>query len=92
MQVGDHLVRDKGPDDFGELWRHEAAHGTTVKILPQLSPSSSGAGMHSIASSIGYSSLDVTDRKQLIRRQSDRDVTSSLTTKVSNLMTMKASM
>ena len=92
LQVGDQLVRDKGPEDFAELLRTEASHGTTVKILPQLSSSSTGTSVHSIASSIGYSSLDVAERKQLVRRQSDRELASSLTTKVTNLLTMKASM
>ena len=73
------------PEDFADLLRGEAAHGTTVKILPQIS-SSASASVHSIASSIGYSSLEVADRKQLVRRQSDRELTSSLTAKVSNLL------
>ena len=86
-------MRDKGPEEFAEILRNEASHGTTVKILPQLSSSSSGStSIHSIASSIGYSSLDVAERKQLVRRQSDRELASSLTTKVTNLLTMKASM
>ena len=90
-QVGDHLVRDKGPEEFAELLRGEAVQGTTMKIIPQLS-SSSTTSIHSFASSIGYSSFDVADRKQLLRRQSDREMASSLTTKVTSLLSKKASM
>ena len=91
-QIGDHLVRDKGPKEFADLLSTEASHGTTIKILPHLSSSSSGStSVPGIASSIGYSPLHVAKRKQLVRRQSDMELT-SLTNKVTNLLTMKASM
>ena len=82
-QVGDTPVRDKGPDDFAELLQNEAVKGTSVRIIPRVSPPPS-------FSSISYGSMDSTSGRSLIRKQSDHQL-DSITLKVSNLLSMKGS-
>ena len=88
FQIGDTPVRDKSGDEFAELLQREAPLGTTIKIVPRVSPPPSS---HSIASSLGYCSLDAGERRSLVRRQSDREMVDSITMKVSNLLSMKSS-
>ena len=42
-QIADTATRDKSPDDFAVLLQREATKGTTVKIVPRLSPPPQGA-------------------------------------------------
>ena len=89
-QVGNTYVRDKGPDDFAELLHREATRGTTIKIVPRVErtppPSSSSAFLTVIPSM----HLEGGERR-LVRRQSEQQLLDSITMKVSNLLTMKAS-
>lgn len=79
-QIGDTPVRDKGPDDFAGLLQ-KAVNGTTIRIVPRVSPPPSTT---SINSSLGYGSLDAPRLKQ-----TDQQVIDSITMKVSNLLSMK---
>lgn len=86
MQIGDTLVRDKGPEEFSELLQREAVLGTSVRILPRVSPPPSS----SLNSSLGYSSLDTSaGGRSLVRKPSDNQMMDSITMKVSNLLSMK---
>lgn len=88
VQIGDTAIAGKGPDDFHVLLQTEAPRGTTVKVIPRLSPPPS---VTSVTSSAGYGSLEPADRRPLMRRQSDQQLMGSLTMKVSNLLSMRAS-
>ena len=82
-QVGDTTTRDKGPDDLAELLQSAAPKGTTVKILPRLE--------RSPPPSLNPASLSSLDgEKKLLQRHSDQQL-DSITMKVSNLLSMKAS-
>jgi len=80
-------VRDKGPEDFAELL-HDAVNGTTVRIVPRVSPPPTSG---SINSSIGYGSLDTVSTRNVGLKQTDQQVIDSITMKVSNLLSMKGS-
>lgn len=86
VQIGDTYVRDKGPEEFSELLQ-EAIKGTSVRVLPRVSPPPSS----SINSSLGYSSLDASSGRSLVRKASENQVMDSITMKVSNLLSMKGS-
>lgn len=87
LQIGDTYVRDKGPEDFADILQKEAVKGTSVRILPRVSPPPSA----SINSSLGYSSLDTSSGRSLVRKASDNQMMDSITMKVSNLLSMKGS-
>lgn len=79
-------MRDKGPEEFSELLQREAVLGTSVRILPRVSPPPSS----SLNSSLGYSSLDTSaGGRSLVRKPSDNQMMDSITMKVSNLLSMK---
>ena len=84
VQIGDTSVKDKGPDDFALLLQKEACEGTSIRIVPRLSPPPSITSL-----SLGYGSLDGSDRSGLSRRPSEQQLMSSLTMKVSNLLSMR---
>ncbi len=85
VQIGDTSVKDKGPDDFALLLQTEACEGTSIRIIPRLSPPpSTNASL-----SLGYSSLEMSERPSICSRPSEQQLASSVTMKVSNLLSMK---
>lgn len=84
-QIGDTPVRDKGPDDFAELLQ-DAVNGTSVRIVPRVSPPPSTS---SINSSLGYGSLDTSSGRNLVLKQNEQQAMDAITMKVSNLLSMK---
>jgi len=87
LQIGDTPVKDKGPDDFAYLLQQESVIGdsTSIRIIPQLSPTPSAAS----SLSLGYGSLDLAEKAVLSRRQSEQQLMSSITMRVSNLLSMR---
>ncbi len=82
VQIGDTSVKDKGPDDFALLLQKEACEGTAIRIVPRLSPPPT---TNTNSLSLGYSSLDMSEKSVPSCRQSE----SAVTMKVSNLLSMK---
>ena len=88
VQIGDTAVRDKGPDDFADLLQ-DAVNGTSVRIVPRVSPPPT---VSSINSSLGYWSLDsAASGRNLALKQSEQQLMDAITMKVSNLLSMKGS-
>lgn len=77
LAIGDTSVRGKTPEEFGELLQTEAVKGTTVRIVPRLSPPPSAS-----------SSLELPEKK-LVRRTSEQQLLDSITMKVANLLSMR---
>jgi hypothetical protein len=90
LAVGDTSVRGMSPDNFQELLEKETGSGTStkVKVLPRMERSPPPPSSLSLLS-LG-SSLEITEKK-LLRRQSEKQMLDSITLKVSNLLSMKAS-
>ena len=97
-QVGNTYVRDKGPDDFAELLHREATRGTTIKIVPQLERTPPPSTFLSVIPAIYgrkknamYGRYLEEGERWLVRRRSEQQLLDSITMKVSNLLTMRAS-